>query len=70
MLFDTRDTIASIPTAEVPIWVSANDIGIKIESFLATLIVYDAGEYTVRVGHYTNLTFQPKVITLDKEVTR
>ena len=69
MLFDTRDTIAPVPAVEVPIWVSVDDITIKIYSFLATLIMYDASEYTVRVV-YACLTFHFEVITLDKEVTR
>ena len=70
MLFNARDSIVSIPASEVSGWVDVINTGIKMESFLITLIVYDAGEYTVRVGHYTNLTFHSKVITLDKEVTR
>ena len=49
MLFDTRETIASIPAAEVPIWVNVDDIVIEIESFLATLIVYDSGEHHIYV---------------------
>ena len=69
MLFDARDTIASIPTAEVPIWVSGDHTVLRIDCFLATLIVYDAGEYIVCVV-YACLTFHFEVITLDQEVTR
>ena len=49
MLLDTRDTIPSVPAAEVPSWLSVNDTAIKIESFLATLIVYDSGEHRYHV---------------------
>ena len=59
MLFDARDTIASIPAAEVPGWVSVDDTLIKIDCFLATLIVYDSGECTIRVRH-TFLTVASK----------
>ena len=49
MLLDTRDTIPSVPAAEVPSWLSVNDMAIKIESFLATLIVYDSGKHHIYV---------------------
>ena len=70
MLLDRRGTVASLPANEVASGVSEEDMALKISCFLATLIMYDAGEYTICVGQYTNLTFHPKVITLDKEVTR
>ena len=41
-----RQTENTIPPDLVPEWVSASDVEIKIDVFLATLIVYDASEYT------------------------
>ena len=46
MLFNARGSITSIPALEVPGWVYATNTEIKMESFLATLIMYDAGTRT------------------------
>ena len=67
MLLNTRDTIASVPAVEVPSWVSIDDIAIKLNCFLTTLIVYDAGEYTVRIRHPACLIIA-SVTTFDREV--
>ena len=68
MLLDVRDTVISIPVAKVPTWVANNNVANKIDTFLATLLVYDAGEHLFYASFVTWLNVS-KVITLDKEVS-
>ena len=45
MLLKVRDTSNSVPASLVAAWVDEEDILLKIGAFLATLVVYDAGEH-------------------------
>ena len=61
MLRDTPGTTVSVPAAEVPTWVAEHDVEIKIGTFLATLIVYDASAYLLYFAIFTKLIFNSKL---------
>ena len=50
MLLSVRDSAATVPASIVPTWVAGDDVPIKIDAFLATLLVYDAGEHLFNVS--------------------
>ena len=55
MVLYTRDSIPSVPVAEVPAWVRKGDVAIEIGTLLTTLVVYDAGECNFRTDSITDL---------------
>ena len=60
MLLTVRDTVGSIPAADVPIWVAEDDVTIKINVFLASLVVYDAGARLFHLSFISDLSLASK----------
>ena len=58
MFLAVRDAVVPIPASEVPSWVSGTILEMKIDLFLATLVVYDAGEDVVSIA-----VFPPLIVT-------
>ena len=45
----TQDTVIPIPANEVPTLVKSYQIGIYTETVLATMVIYDASEYWMKL---------------------
>ena len=56
MILNARDTVVSLPASEVQAWIFESDMEIKVGVFLATAIIYDAGEHLAYLYLLTSLT--------------
>lgn len=65
--FSARNVVAALPPSEVPTAVKALQTGIYLDVVLATVLIYDAGEFAC-CGAARLLTASTSVCTLDKEV--
>ena len=61
MFLTVRDAVVPIQASEVPSWVSGSLLEMKIDVFLATLLVYDAGE-----GAFGVVVFFSPLIVISK----
>ena len=61
-----RDTSVPVPVAKVPTFVADDDVAMKIDAFVATLIVYDTGELLLYVSFVARLSYASKLSHLTK----
>ena len=64
MLLSARDASDVFPPSQVAGWVADVQVATKIGSFLATVIVYDSGEYFVISNACTDLILVSKLLQL------